>query len=1641
WQTGGTFSSLDPNTSYNFYARLAEDANHNPSPASAALTVITDKATLTGTPAIDNTTPQYLDVLSVNTAGLSADVGLPGTLSYRWKSDGTNISGATNASYTIQASDIGKQITVEVTAANCQNAVTSTATGAVAKRTVAATDLQFSLTAVDYSGSAQSVSVTGKSGIVGLGTTITVKYDAGTEAPANAGNYAVTVDITAGDNYAAATGLLLGNFTINPIAPTADLLDYDLTTVSYDGSSKPVSVTANSGVNGLGTITAYYEGVGGIAYPKSSTAPTDAGTYAVTVSIAAGTNYLATTTDLSLGNFIIDGINIPVDASNIVITPYNADYDGLLHGISVTDNGGGGVGGTVTYCATQDGIYGPSSPTFTDAGAYTVYFKVARTGGNYNIYSGSAAVNIDKKSLSGATVTLSGSPFTYTGNQITPGIASVTVNGVDAFASDYEVSYGVNVTVAQGGSVTVTAKTDGNFSGSENTTFVIDRAAAPSVTWPSASAITYGAELSTSTLTGGSTEYGSFAWTTSATVPTVVNSGYNVTFTQTDTKNYQSVSPNPQPVSITVNPKPVTLSGLLATNRAYDGTNVITIQGTPTLNGKVGNDDLSLSINTVTATADTKDVGNNKPVTVVSGYSLSGSDAGNYTLEQPELTVNITAKSISISGVSATNREYDRTTSVTLAGGTLVGVETVDVASVTFTLGVGTMTNKSAGTGKDVTTNITLTGAGATNYTLTQPAYITVDIAAKAVTITGLTAQNKEYDGTTAAIATGGTLSGVISGDQVSISAGTAAFSDKTVNTGKTVTFSGYDITGTDVGNYALSAQPANSSADITAKSVTITGLSATNRAYDGTNVITIQGTPTLTGKVGNDDLSLSINAVTATADTKDVGNNKPVTVTGYTLSGSDAANYTLTAQPAGLNVNITAKSIGISGVAATNREYDRTTSVALAGGSLVGVESVDASVTFILGVGTMANKIVGTGKDVTTNITLTGAGATNYTLTQPAYITVDIAVKAVTITGLTAQDKAYDGTTTATTTGGALSGVISGDIVTITAGTATFASSAIGNNITVSFSGYGIAGADAGNYILSAQPASVTANITQSIYGVSIGSFANGSVSADKTSAQAGETVTLTVYPNSGYELENLNVYQTNSPYTPVGSLHATSSQEYEFTMPAYGVTVTATFRKTADQQAVEDARYSIENTDWNVAQTTANTQSEVRTWLANQIGSLLNGTGISVSSSNITVSNFYAATAGSAGSPAGVNGRFDFTVSLSKGYSSETAGASGTITATAYTPPATYGITVATTTNGTVTASPSGPAQAGTLITLTVTPDQGYEINDLKVLTNPDNPATAVETSHPTSLQYTFTMPARAVTVTATFRKTQAQLDRESVEAARAAIEGGAYRVAQATANDATTVRTWLVNTLNILFGQSYDIELRSATPVAGDITVTTFTSATEGTESNPAGVNGSFGFTVGLAKGASIATATVMSGVIVATPHAMTPVKRIELLPGNLTVRILNTGNVVTGDLTLTLSGANADAFTLSSGILGSLPVGGETDITLIPRITLTPGTYTSTLTVSAEGMTPVSVEITYVVTPTGIDVPQAQTLKAFVIGGILHVTGLVPDEFLSIYNMQGQLFRHEKATATEKRIHLRERGIYVVVSGSRTVKVVY
>ena len=100
--------------------------------------------------------------------------------------------------------------------------------------------------------------------------------------------------------------------------------------------------------------------------------------------------------------------------------------------------------------------------------------------------------------------------------------------------------------------------------------------------------------------------------------------------------------------------------------------------------------------------------------------------------------------------------------------------------------------------------------------------------------------------------------------------------------------------------------------------------------------------------------------------------------------------------------------------------------------------------------------------------------------------------------------------------------------------------------------------------------------------------SFEHGTVECDKTTAAEGETVTLTVIADNGYELETLTVTLTNEDEpsgAPLrlrgGSLELTPGENgtYTFAMPAAPVTVNATFKETV-ATGVEDINVAAAKT-----------------------------------------------------------------------------------------------------------------------------------------------------------------------------------------------------------------------------------------------------------------------------------------------------------------------------------------------------------------------------------------------------------------------------------------------------------------------------
>ncbi len=94
----------------------------------------------------------------------------------------------------------------------------------------------------------------------------------------------------------------LGNFDVTP-----DLSQKQ----TYDGKPKEVTAKTKNGVIDMGNVTVCYEGTSGTTYTRSETAPTNAGTYKVILSVVEGKNYTAA--EIEAGTLTIDKADLTVE--------------------------------------------------------------------------------------------------------------------------------------------------------------------------------------------------------------------------------------------------------------------------------------------------------------------------------------------------------------------------------------------------------------------------------------------------------------------------------------------------------------------------------------------------------------------------------------------------------------------------------------------------------------------------------------------------------------------------------------------------------------------------------------------------------------------------------------------------------------------------------------------------------------------------------------------------------------------------------------------------------------------------------------------------------------------------------------------------------------------------------------------------------------------------------------------------------------------------------------------------------------------------------------------------------------------------------------------------------------------------------
>ena len=293
---------------------------------------------------------------------------------------------------------------------------------------------------------------------------------------------------------------------------------------------------------------------------------------------------------------------------------------------------------------------------------------------------------------------------------------------------------------------------------------------------------------------------------------------------------------------------------------------------------------------------------------------------------------------------------------------------------------------------------------------------------------------------------------------------------ESSLDTGVTIS----RVAGETVGDYTITPSEASdsnyvitfvlSTFEITQANLTVTATSGLSKVF---GEIDPTLTYSITGFVNSDAESSLDTGVT-------ISRVAGETVGDYTITPSEASdsNYAITFVPSTFEItqaNLTVTAT--SGLSKVYGEIDPTLTYSITGFVNSDAESsLDTGVT----ISRVAGETVG---DYT--ITPSEASDSNYAITfVPS--TLEITQANLTVTGLVVNNKEYDGTTEATALGTpVLSGVISNDNVVLDASPFfTFESPEVGTNITISFTGFTIAGTNNGNYSLT-QPF-LLADITQ---------------------------------------------------------------------------------------------------------------------------------------------------------------------------------------------------------------------------------------------------------------------------------------------------------------------------------------------------------------------------------------------------------------------------------------------------------------------------------------------------------------------------------------------------------------------------------
>jgi autotransporter-associated beta strand protein len=370
-------------------------------------------------------------------------------------------------------------------------------------------------------------------------------------------------------------------------------------------------------------------------------------------------------------------------------------------------------------------------------------------------------------------------------------------------------------------------------------------------------------------------------------------------------------------------------------------------------------------------------------------------NTGNLTVTPA--TLNVTATGLLVYGFDPTNAVYV-TQYAPLQG-------TDSVAAITGSAHFSTDATSSNYVGSNYIAHVLDTGTlNSPNYTFVPGPDGILSITNRPLRVTNVLANNRVYDGTTAATVnfTGAGLDNLVNGDDAFVflvtSDASATFPNKNVGTNKAVTVTGLSIFG-DLGTNYFLIQPTTTSANISQLSVTVTA-AADTKYYDGTTSsagLPVSTPPLASGDTGN---------FLQTFDNKNAGSAKTLTPSGSIDDGNGGANYALTLAPISTGA-INPKAISVTAVS-DSKIYDGTiasTGIPNVSPALISGDTPNFSQFF-------NDKNVGSGKSlIPTGSVNDGNSGANYSVTFVNDTSGVITATSITVTAFAAT-KVYDGTT-----------------------------------------------------------------------------------------------------------------------------------------------------------------------------------------------------------------------------------------------------------------------------------------------------------------------------------------------------------------------------------------------------------------------------------------------------------------------------------------------------------------------------------------------------------------------------------------------------------------------------------------------------